>query len=133
MYEMPSGQVYILTTPKAAEAPAAWPIDLTHLRRYTLGDRQLEVEVLGLFAGELPNTLARLKAAETEHEWRIAAHTLKGSARAVGAWEVAGAAQEAERFSFSLTERDARQAALMPIERAVSDVLSHIRRLATAG
>ncbi len=75
----------------------AAPIDHRHLGRYTLGNRALEIEVLQLFAGQAPLTLAELAAATTEKAWHIAAHTLKGSARAVGAWEVARIAEVAER------------------------------------
>ena len=75
------------------------PIDLAHLRRYTLGDKALEAEVLGLFLAQLPQTIASLRTAENERDWKIAAHTLKGSSRAVGAWRIATLAAEAENLS----------------------------------
>ncbi len=75
----------------------AAPIDHEHLSRYTFGDRALEEEVLSLFAMQLPVTLDLLKAADTPNEWNRAAHTLKGSARAVGAFKLASAAEAAER------------------------------------
>lgn len=78
-------------------AAYAAPIDHRHLGRYTLGNRALEIEVLQLFAGQAPLTLADIVAAATDKAWHIAAHTLKGSARAVGAWEVARIAEAAER------------------------------------
>lgn len=62
-----------------------------------MGNRSLELEVLQLFAGQAPSTLAALDAAHSAKDWHIAAHTLKGSARAVGAWALAKAAEEAER------------------------------------
>jgi HPt (histidine-containing phosphotransfer) domain-containing protein len=73
------------------------PVDLKHLRRYTMGDVSLEREVLDLFLGQLPQTMAALGTAKTEKEWKIAAHTLKGSGRAVGAWRIARIAEQAER------------------------------------
>lgn len=72
------------------------PVDLKHLRRYTLGEEDLEREVLGLFLEQLPRSLAALATASTDGEWRMAAHALKGSGRAVGAWRVAKFAEEAE-------------------------------------
>ena len=72
------------------------PIDHAHLGRYTMGNRALEFEVLHLFAGQAPETLAALKSARCEKSWHMAAHALKGSARAVGAWQVARAAESAE-------------------------------------
>ena len=41
--------------PGAPLAQAA-PVDLAHLRRYTLGDRRLELEILGLFIDQAPLT-----------------------------------------------------------------------------
>jgi HPt (histidine-containing phosphotransfer) domain-containing protein len=41
-------------------------------------------------------TLAALRRAETDGDWTRAAHTLKGSARAVGAWRMASLAERAE-------------------------------------
>jgi HPt (histidine-containing phosphotransfer) domain-containing protein len=82
---------------RVPDAPdAGREIDLRHLARYTLGNRALEAEVLALFAAQLPHTIAALRAAQCEKAWRVAAHTLKGSARAVGAWRLAELAQEAE-------------------------------------
>ena len=63
------------------------PIDHPHLARYTLGNRALEQEVLQLFADQAPQTLASLAAANSAKAWHAAAHTLKGSAMAVGAWQ----------------------------------------------
>lgn len=70
-------------------------LDLVHLARQTLGDRALESEVLRLFATQSRLLLARLQTAEGE-ERRQVAHTIKGSARAVGAWEIAEAAETIE-------------------------------------
>ena len=77
------------------------PVDLKHLRRYTLGNASLEREVLGLFLSQLPSTLAALGEARSEKDWKIAAHTLKGSGRAVGAWRIARIAEHAERSGHS--------------------------------
>lgn len=80
----------------AAEALQVTPVDLKHLRRYTLGDADLEREILGLFFGQLPTSIAALAAAATPKDWKTAAHTLKGSGRAVGAWRIARIAEQAE-------------------------------------
>lgn len=80
----------------SAEALQLTPVDLKHLRRYTLGDAGLEREILGLFFAQLPNTIAALSGASTQKEWKVAAHTLKGSGRAVGAWRIARIAEQAE-------------------------------------
>jgi HPt (histidine-containing phosphotransfer) domain-containing protein len=75
---------------------AEQPIDVLHLRRYTLGDEALEKEVLDLFFAQLPETIAALRAADGPKDRKRAAHTLKGSGRAVGAWSLARLAEVAE-------------------------------------
>lgn len=97
----------------AAEAAAGQgkPLDHAHLSRYTLGDRSLELEILDLFLGEAPRTLARIEAlassgaAGDAKDWHAACHTLKGSARAVGAVDVAVAAEAAEKETDRSAER----------------------------
>lgn len=83
-------------TNRHSGAPA--PIDRAHLARYTLGDPALEKEVLGLFLAQFPLTVEALKFASTDKDWYMSAHTLKGSARAVGAFELGQLAQEAEKL-----------------------------------
>lgn len=72
-------------------------IDRDHLARYTLGDAGLEQEVLGLFIDQLPETLGQLDGAQDDDGRLRAAHTLKGSARAVGAKRLAEIAEQVER------------------------------------
>ena len=72
------------------------PVDLVHLARQTLGDRSLEREVLQLFVRQSEICLARLRGAADQAAWTAAAHSIKGSARAIGAWRVARAAESAE-------------------------------------
>lgn len=74
------------------------PVDLALLRRFTLGDVALEKEILSLFLDHAPQTLANLENAATHQDWRVAAHTLKGSSSAVGAYRVANLAADAERL-----------------------------------
>lgn len=76
-------------------------LDRAHLARYTLGDARLEAEVLGLFAGQLPKLLQSLNNAASDSDWQMATHTLKGSARSVGAMRLAHAAEAAEKSGFS--------------------------------
>ena len=77
------------------------PVDLVHLARQTLGNRELEREVLQIFARQSALYLDRIRGAKTGTERRMAAHTIKGSARGIGAWEVAGLAEELESTAAS--------------------------------
>lgn len=71
------------------------PIDRAHLFRMTLGDHELEGEVLRLFDQQVGLILARLDQADPGG-LRALVHTLDGSARGVGAWRVARASREVE-------------------------------------
>lgn len=112
----------------AAPTSLAVPIDHAHLARYTMGNRPLEVEVLQLFAGQAPETMASLVAAQDAKAWHLAAHTLKGSARAVGAWAVATAAEEAEKAGHDDSRRPQMLARL---EALLADVAGYIDGLET--
>ena len=72
------------------------PIDRTHLFKMTLGDHSLEGEVLRLFERQAAMLLGRMEPADPARA-KALAHTLNGSARGIGAWRVASAAQAVEQ------------------------------------
>ena len=76
--------------PSPPLAPDDGPIDVDHLRRMTLGDISLEHEVLAMFAAQSAKLLDTLDTLPAEAG--ALAHTLKGSAKAIGAFAVAEAA-----------------------------------------
>jgi HPt (histidine-containing phosphotransfer) domain-containing protein len=80
--------------PSPPLAPDDGPIDLGHLRRMTLGDAGLEREVLAMFSAQAVRLIATL--ASLPADAGALAHTLKGSARAIGAFGVAEAAESVE-------------------------------------
>jgi len=73
--------------PSSPTVPADCPVDLDHLKRMTLGEEKLEREVLELFLAQT----SRLLDAQTSDAGAMA-HTLKGSARAIGAFRVGDSA-----------------------------------------
>ena len=75
--------------------PAEVTLDVDHLRRMTLGDRDLEREVLQLFDRQTGMLAERLREAPATLA-ASCAHTLKGSARGIGAWRLAHAAERVE-------------------------------------
>lgn len=105
------------------------PIDLVHLTRQCLGDAELEAELLGLFRLQ-----ARALTAELSHFPRLSleskakiAHKLRGSALAVGARRVAGAAGLIEELALSAGDRrcaeaQATDALLSAIAEAVAEI-----------
>ena len=88
---MPLHQHGIEWMPSPPLAPDDGPIDLAHLKRVTLGDRSLEREVLAMFAGQSAGLIRALTGLPANAA--TLAHTLKGSARAIGATRVTEAAE----------------------------------------
>jgi len=84
-------------------------IDEDHLGRMTLGDRRLEREVLEIFVRQTTIMLGRITGAEPALA-TAAAHTLMGSARGIGAWRVARAAERLERAAGGGSEEDVDEA-----------------------
>lgn len=80
--------------PSPPLAPGGGPIDFDHLRRMTLGDPAIEQEVLAMFSAQTVTLLHKLAALPADSS--VLAHTLKGSARAIGAFGVADAAARLE-------------------------------------
>lgn len=78
--------------------PSLDAIDLDYLRRFTLGNAALEAEVLRLFSDHAPLYLDQLRSATTAKAWAEAAHTIKGSAAAIGARRLASIAEMVERL-----------------------------------
>jgi HPt (histidine-containing phosphotransfer) domain-containing protein len=76
--------------PSPPLAPDDGPIDIEHLQRMTLGDASLEREVLAMFSAQAASLIGALSVLPTDAGALV--HTLKGSARAIGAFGVADAA-----------------------------------------
>jgi HPt (histidine-containing phosphotransfer) domain-containing protein len=72
------------------------PIDLVRLAANTLGNRELEVQVLRLFVTQSSSALCRLDGEDDTGVLKDLVHTLKGSARAVGADAVAHCCEDLE-------------------------------------
>jgi HPt (histidine-containing phosphotransfer) domain-containing protein len=80
--------------PSPPLVPDDGPIDIEHLQRMTLGDGRLEREVLAMFSAQAASLLATLASLPPDAGALV--HTLKGSARAIGAFAVADAALDLE-------------------------------------
>jgi HPt (histidine-containing phosphotransfer) domain-containing protein len=100
------------------------PIDLAHLSEQTLGDRHLQRELLCLFSAQSPSLLAQMRALGQEEVGALndLAHRLKGSARAIGAFRVAVAAETLE----SHVPMDGRRAPLAALAEALEEAMAAI-------
>ncbi len=88
------------------EEPETQAVDMDHLLHYTMGDENLAREVLGLFSTQGRIYLENLSETSDPKERKIAAHTLKGSAKGVGAHRVAGRAETLEGLAETGNEAD---------------------------
>ncbi len=92
--ERPAGPAFPGSNDGSAGEPA---IDLAHLARQTDNDGALGAELLGLFDRQSASLITQMSAADAPRRRRAeAAHKLRGSALAVGAGQVARAAQALE-------------------------------------
>jgi chemotaxis protein histidine kinase CheA len=108
------------------------PIDLVHLASQCLGDHELQVELLGLFRRQAPVLTAQLSDSpppSLESRAKIA-HTLRGSALAVGARRVALAAWSIEELAAGSGDRNVAEArAIAALQSAVAEALAEIDRI----
>jgi HPt (histidine-containing phosphotransfer) domain-containing protein len=101
------------------------PVDLTHLSRYTGGERTLNAEILQLFVDQSASLMQQLHAvveARDGKAWRDITHSLKGAARGIGAFEFAQAVAEAEPLD--PTTQHAPAVAALQTLKARSDAVS---------
>ena len=111
--------------PSESAKASSRPIDLVHLSRYTLGERELEREVLELFCSQSLLYIERLRYAKSDQDWKEAAHSLVDSARMIGAWHASEAAERAEALSGDAFDR-LRDMRLTEIESSVREAEDYI-------
>jgi chemotaxis protein histidine kinase CheA len=107
-------------------------LDLVHLARQCLGDAALEAELLSLFRLQAPALTAQLSGfppLSLESKARIA-HTLRGSALAVGAGRVASAAWRLEEIASAPGDQSSAEApAVAALLSAVDEAVTEIDRI----
>lgn len=113
------------TAPASQRASDVTPIDRAHLKEMTLGDDALAREVLALFDRQAATMIDRMRAADAESRAAMA-HALKGSARGIGAWQVAIAA---ECFDYGAGD----SAALTALAAAVAQARAEIAQILRQG
>ncbi len=91
-------------------------LDRVHFDHMTGADRALQVEVVGLFRQQVEGWRGAPTGAAG---WRDAVHTLKGSARGIGAFAVAEAAAVAEHHLMDKSK-------LEPLKLAFAEARSYI-------
>jgi HPt (histidine-containing phosphotransfer) domain-containing protein len=115
------------------------PLDLIHLARQCEGDRELEDELLGLFRLQSRALAAQVSEAlpASLESMAKSAHKLCGSALAIGAWRVAGAARGIEEGALAVhgrgppspKENAALARAIAALEASVDEAVAEIERI----
>ena len=91
---------------EGAEGDGSTVLDLQHLGKYTAGDELLRGELLTLFSEQLACQLSALGKMCTGDDWIMATHTLKGAARAIGAFKIGETAEELEQLDPSTDSQE---------------------------
>jgi HPt (histidine-containing phosphotransfer) domain-containing protein len=97
------------------------PVDFDYLKRMTLGEEALEREVLGMFLKQTKRLLDALACSSAETP--VLTHTLKGSARAIGAFRLADRAAALEEIARNGGDLAAPLAALKAAAAEVRDAI----------
>jgi HPt (histidine-containing phosphotransfer) domain-containing protein len=71
-------------------------LDVDRLEASTLGEASLREEILVLFFKQVESVITLLRTAQAKSDWAMVAHTLRGTALAVGAREFITIADEWE-------------------------------------
>lgn len=112
---------------EAAAAPGV--LDLSHLARYTVGNTELEHELLRLFRVQMRVQAAAVGQAEDADTWKFATHTLKGVARSIGAWRIGAAAERLETVAPDGQDDERRARLLATLEEEMMACEREIDRL----
>lgn len=99
-------------------------IDTEHLDRVTFRDAAFRTEILSLFVREAKVLEQRLASAAADEDWRVAAHTLKGMSRGIGAARLAAMSEQAERLT-----SHARKDALGSLSRHIAEAIGESERI----
>jgi len=103
-------------------------IDFDHLNQYVGGDADLTREIFGLFRNQVEMWGRGLKADADDDVWASVTHSLKGSARAVGAMTLAEACEKAESLIGDERRPGAREVTVELLEQRIERVLGEILR-----
>ncbi|MGB3457145.1 MAG: Hpt domain-containing protein [Litorimonas sp.] len=103
-------------------------IDFDHLNRYVAGDVALTREIFSLFTHQTEMWGRGLDSASDDEVWGSVTHSLKGSARAVGAMRLASLCEQAEALVGDRNRLGARDVAVQNIEFAIGEVKTEIQR-----
>lgn len=103
-------------------------IDFDHLRQYVGDDASLTAEVFGLFKNQVDMWTPQMRPDLDDDSWEMMTHSLKGTARAIGAIELAQICEEAEALMGEGNRPGARAVAIDKMESCMGQITIEISR-----
>ena len=103
-------------------------IDFDHLNQYVGGDVDLTAEIFGLFKNQVDMLEKSLVPSADDDVWAAVTHSLKGTAKAVGAIRLAEICEKAEGYIGENNRPGARDLAAAEIESRIALVGIDIQR-----
>jgi len=103
-------------------------IDFDHLNQYVGGDETLTAEVFSLFQHQVEMWGRALVADTDDDTWMSVTHSLKGTAKAVGAVKLAALCENAENYVGEGNRAGLRDKAVQDIEFHISRTIAEIQR-----
>ena len=103
-------------------------IDFDHLNQYVSGDISLTKEIFSLFKNQVDIWSRSFKPDIPDEIWSAMTHSLKGTARAVGAMKLADLCQNAEAMVGEHNRPGSRDVIIEQMESRISNIMIEIQR-----
>ena len=103
-------------------------IDFDHIKQYVGDDLELTKEVFGLFKNQVEMWSRGMVATADDDAWGAVMHSLKGSARAVGAHKLADLCDKGEAMIGSAGGVETREAHIHDVKFSIEKCLIDIGR-----
>jgi len=103
-------------------------IDFDHLKRYVGDDVDLTAEVFGLFKNQVDLWASSINPEIDDDTWYMMAHSLKGTAKAIGAVNFGDICEKAEGLIGDGNRPGARHVIAEKMETAISQIMIEIQR-----
>ncbi len=103
-------------------------IDFEHLKRYVGDDADLTAEVFGLFKNQVDMWASSINPDIDDDTWYMMAHSLKGTAKAIGAVNFGKICENAEALIGEGNRPGSRDVIAEKMENAISQIMIEIQR-----
>jgi len=103
-------------------------IDFDHLRQYVGDDPAMTAEIFGLFKNQVDLWAPSLVPDLDDDAWAMMTHSIKGTANAIGALELARHCEHAEALIGEGKRPGAREVSVENIDNEIGQIMIEIQR-----